>query len=174
MNGTGLHSYIRYVPMSLWPWSHTRLLYALVQPPDPALHAHPQHLERAPLEDVPSEPSELLDRDRYQRSSRCATSAAWQYDGTPDERACIWLLVCHMGRQHPPGPMAVMELLQRCVCGPVWDHLHITVPAKRLTHPGMALTSQGHRAREGGAAVGRDGAHQRDVRQEGHPAQALL
>jgi hypothetical protein len=29
-----------------------------------------QHLEKTPLEDVPAEPSELLDRDRYQRSSR--------------------------------------------------------------------------------------------------------
>jgi hypothetical protein len=29
-----------------------------------------QNLERSPLEQVPPEPSELLDRNRYQRSSR--------------------------------------------------------------------------------------------------------
>jgi len=30
----------------------------------------PQELEKHPLEVVPPEPAELLDRDRYQRSSR--------------------------------------------------------------------------------------------------------
>jgi hypothetical protein len=31
-----------------------------------------QHLEKTPLEEVAPEPSDLLDRTRYQRSSRCA------------------------------------------------------------------------------------------------------
>jgi hypothetical protein len=34
-----------------------------------------QELEKRPLEVVPAEPSELLDRDRYQRSSRDLVSA---------------------------------------------------------------------------------------------------
>ncbi|KIY94280.1 hypothetical protein MNEG_13681 [Monoraphidium neglectum] len=34
-----------------------------------------KHLEKTPLEDVPAEPSELLDRNRYQRSSRRALAA---------------------------------------------------------------------------------------------------
>lgn len=36
-----------------------------------------QNLEKTPLEEVPAEPTELLDRERYQRSSRWGTPSGW-------------------------------------------------------------------------------------------------